>query len=105
MGTPFFVTEINPQTNQVVIGSKDQLAKPGLTANEANWLVEPTDLPHQVSVQIRYNAPPQPAQIRVDPSDKTRFSVDFDEPQLAVAPGQAAVVYDGPRVLGGGWIE
>ena len=105
MGTPFFVTEINPNTNQVVIGSKEQLAKPGLTANDANWLVEPTDLPRQVSIQIRYNAPPQPAQIIVDPDDQTRFSATFEVPQLAVAPGQAAVVYDESRVLGGGWIE
>jgi tRNA-specific 2-thiouridylase len=105
MGTPFFVTEINPETNQVVIGSKEQLAKPGLSANEANWLVEPQDLPRQVSVQIRYNAPPQPAQIVVNPNDETRFSAVFDEPQFAVAPGQAAVVYDETRVLGGGWIE
>ncbi|MDB4477311.1 tRNA 2-thiouridine(34) synthase MnmA, partial [Rhodopirellula sp.] len=104
MGTPFFVTEINPETNQVVIGTKDRLAKPGLNANEANWLVEPADLPQQVSVQIRYNAPPQPAQILVDPADSSQFSAEFDEPQLAVAPGQAAVVYDGTRVLGGGWI-
>ncbi|OUW79979.1 MAG: tRNA 2-thiouridine(34) synthase MnmA [Saprospirales bacterium TMED214] len=105
MGTPFFVTEINPKTNQVVIGSKEQLAKPNLTANEANWLVDPIRLPAQVSIQIRYNAPPQPAQIVVDPSDSTRFSAEFEAPQLAVAPGQAAVVYDGTRVLGGGWIE
>ena len=105
MGTPFFVTEINPNTNQVVIGSKEQLAKPGLTANEANWLVDPTGLPDQVSIQIRYNAPPQPALIVVDPSDQTRFSAEFEVPQLAVAPGQAAVVHDGTRVLGGGWIE
>ena len=104
MGTPFFVTEINPETNQVVIGSKEQLAKPGLTANDANWLVEPSTLPRQVSVQIRYNAPPQPAEIRLDPDDQTRFSAVFAQPQLAIAPGQAAVVYDGTRVLGGGWI-
>jgi len=105
MGTPFFVTEINPETNQVVIGSKDHLAKPGLSAKEANWLVKPEELPRQVSVQIRYNAPPKPAQIVVNPNDQTCFSAEFDEPQFAVAPGQAAVVYDGTRVLGGGWIE
>jgi len=34
-----------------------------------------------------------------------RLAVSFDEPQYAVAPGQAVVCYDGPRVLGGGWIE
>ncbi len=105
MGTPYFVVRIEPDTKQVIIGPKELLAQARLTANEANWLVEPTDLPKQVAVQIRYNAPPQSAQISVFGEESNRFSVEFDEPQLAVAPGQAAVVYGGTRVLGGGWIE
>jgi tRNA-specific 2-thiouridylase len=105
MGTPYFVVRIEPDTNKVVIGQKEHLARATLNANEANWLVESADLPKQVAVQIRYNAPPQSAQISLSGEESTRFSVEFDEPQLAVAPGQAAVVYDGTRVLGGGWIE
>jgi tRNA-specific 2-thiouridylase len=76
-----------------------------LSAGQANWLVEPAALPSRVSVQIRYNGSPRPATIQVDRDDPQRFQAQFDEPQFAVAPGQAAVVYDGTRVLGGGWIE
>lgn len=51
---------------------------------------------------MRYNANAMPAEVRA--IDATRFEVRFAEPQFAVAPGQASLVYDGERVLGGGWI-
>lgn len=105
MGQPFFVVRIDPQSRQVVIGPKESLARQRLEANDANWLIDPNELPQRVSVQIRYNSLPRPAVVSVDPHDPDRFSVEFEEPQFAVAPGQAAVVYDGTRVLGGGWIR
>ncbi len=106
MGEPFFVTRIAPETRQVVIGPKEALGRDGLEADEANWLVEPEELPSEgLAVQIRYNGMPKPAKVTIDLDDPERFSVEFDEPQNAVAPGQAAVVYDGTRVLGGGWIK
>ncbi|TWT53466.1 tRNA-specific 2-thiouridylase MnmA [Rubripirellula amarantea] len=105
MGEPYFVIRIEPETCNVVIGKKDALASQGLIASEANWLVDPADLPTDVAVQIRYNGQPKPARMSVDAGDPDRFEVVFDEPELAVAPGQAAVVYHGNRVLGGGWIR
>ena len=105
LGQPHFVIRIVPKTRQVVIGPKESLEQPGLTANEANWLTDPEQVPEHVSVQIRYNGQPKPGTISIDPDSPERFQVRFDEPQLAVAPGQAAVVYHGTRVLGGGWIE
>lgn len=105
LGQPHFVVRIDPETSDVVLGKKDALARPGLTAGEANWLVDPSDLPSQVSVQIRYNSPPQAAKLTIDPENCDQFDVEFAEPQDAVAPGQAAVVYDQSRVLGGGWIR
>ena len=104
MGEPYFVVQIAPEDRRVVIGPKAALAREGLAAVEANWLIEPAALPSSVSVQIRYNGLPKPARLTLDPTEPERFSVQFAEPQLAVAPGQAAVVYDGTRVLGGGWI-
>lgn len=105
MGTPYFVVRIDPPTRQVVIGPRDSLGRQTLSANEANWLVEPEQLPERVSVQIRYNGQPHAATMQLDHVDPERFHVTFDDPQFAVAPGQAAVVYEGTRVLGGGWIE
>ena len=104
MGTPHFVIRIEPDSRQVVIGPQSALAREGLRADQANWLVDPAELPEQLSVQIRYNGSPKPANVVIDPDDASRFKVTFDEPQLAVAPGQAAVVYDGSQVIGGGWI-
>ncbi len=105
MGDPYFVVRIEPTTCKVVIGPKESLDQSTLRADEANWLIDPAELPEQVSVQIRYNGNPHPARIAIEPSLPDQFDVTFDDPQFAVAPGQAAVVYDGTRVLGGGWIQ
>lgn len=105
LGEPVFVVRINPQTRQVVVGPKAALTRSEFEADEANWLIDPETLPQQLSIQIRYNGLPKPGRVIIDPDDPSRFHVRFDQPQLAVAPGQAAVVYDGNRVLGGGWIS
>ena len=104
LGQPHFVVRIEPDSRQVVIGPKESLEQEGLFADQANWLIDPNDVPEHVSVQIRYNGLPKSGTISIDADDRDRFRVRFDEPQLAVAPGQAAVVYEGTRVLGGGWI-
>ena len=113
LGTPHFVIRIDPETNQVVLGEKESLACGQLSAGDANWLVGPETLSRLaasepadgLSVQIRYNGSPEPASVEVDPASPERFTVHFDRPVDAVAPGQAAVVYHGTPVLGGGWIE
>ena len=105
LGEPHFVVRIEPDTNRVVLGLYDELLRAELSADRANWLVDPATIGGACEVQIRYNSGPQPATVTLDPADSSRFSVKFDEPQAGVAPGQAAVVYQGERVLGGGWIE
>ncbi|MCC9657806.1 tRNA 2-thiouridine(34) synthase MnmA [Rhodopirellula halodulae] len=106
LGEPHFVIRIEPDTKRVVIGSAEELLRPGLIADQCNWLIDPRDIPpsRKVGVQIRYNGQPHLGQIQINEESPTRMKVLFDEPQSAVAPGQAAVVYDGERVLGGGWI-
>ncbi len=105
MGEPYFVVRIEPESRRVVIGLKEELARVSLIANDTNWLVDPQKLPARVQVQIRYNGSPKPATVTVSAGQGDSFTVTFDEPELAVAPGQAAVVYDESRVLGGGWIQ
>ncbi len=103
MGEPRYVIRIEPDTHRVVIGTHDDLARDELTAAEANWLIpEPTE-PLQCEVKIRYRS--RPIRATVKPLPEGRFHVHFNEPCHGVAPGQAAVCYDGDRVLGGGWIE
>lgn len=104
LGTPHFVVRIEPETKRVVLGGADDLMAPGLVADQANWLIDPQSLPDRVSVQFRYNGRPHAARVDLDPNNPTRFEVRFENRQSAISPGQAAVVYDGERVLGGGWI-
>jgi tRNA-specific 2-thiouridylase len=101
LGRPVFVVRIEPESRRVVLGDREELGRRELTAADCNWLVDESDLPVRCDVQIRYNAAAAPAAVAWDGA---RLSVLFDEPQFGVAPGQAAVVYDGDRVLGGGWI-
>lgn len=102
LGEPHFVVEIRAASNEVVIGTKAQLARQTLTANRVNWLVDQQAIPEKCLAQIRYNSQALPATLKR--SDADQFHLRFDEPCLGVAPGQAVVCYDGDRVLGGGWI-
>ena len=106
LGEPVFVTNINPTTFDVTLGSRTDLGRRSLTADRAHWLIEPTPVVGETFsglAQIRYNAGPEPAEVTVLPGDRLR--VDFAEPVHGVAPGQAVVVYRDEQVLGGGWIE
>ena len=90
--------------NQLVVGSKSDLYGESLTAAGVNWLaIAQPDEPVRANVRIRYRAIDAPATIA--PTGAGRVRVEFDEPQAAITPGQAAVFYDGDVVVGGGWIE
>ncbi|WP_425395281.1 tRNA 2-thiouridine(34) synthase MnmA [Aeoliella sp.] len=104
LGERKFVVRIEPDTNRVVLGDREELGRRELTAAECNWLTDVAiDEPIRGLAQIRYNASAASAEFtrRTD----GRLSVVFDEPQFAVAPGQAVVCYERDRVLGGGWID
>ena len=103
MGEPYFVVRIDPQTHDVVIGRRDELARQELTAMGVNWLDLPPTGTVRCRVKIRYNSRPAPAAVTLLADG--RLHVMFDQPCYGVAPGQAVVCYDGDRVLGGGWIE
>ncbi len=101
LGHPLYVVEKEPKTNTIVVGERETLMTHEVRATETNWFVDPPTDWTPCSVKIRYNAEPEPARVRVAGDG---MEVVFDEPQFAVAPGQAVVCYDGERVLGGGWI-
>ena len=102
-GDPRYVIELDAASRRVVIGTREELGRVELTAGQANWLVDPPAASFACHVKIRYNSRLVPADVTLAGPD--RFEVRFAEPQFGVAPGQAAVCYDGDRVLGGGWIE
>jgi tRNA-specific 2-thiouridylase len=105
LGYPIYVVDIDAESNRVTMGEKDALLKKSLLAKQINILSErlrnAIDLP--CSAKIRYNHSPQPAKVTVTGADELR--VTFDEPQTAITPGQAVVLYDNDVVLGGGWIH
>ncbi len=102
-GEPLYVVRVEVESNTVVLGGRDEAASSCLRARSARWIsgVPPSGR-FRGQVQIRHRHIPAGAWVHALP-DRS-FSVEFDEPQHGVAPGQAAVVYDGEYVLGGGWI-
>jgi tRNA-specific 2-thiouridylase len=98
-----YVLEIVPATNTVVLGDREDLLAPGLVASRVNWLIDPPEAPRACTAMIRYRHPGAPARVAALPDGGAR--VEFAAPQSAVTPGQAVAIYDGDRVLGGGWIE
>jgi tRNA-specific 2-thiouridylase len=103
LGEPYFVVRIDPESRRVILGKREALAQRVLTADRVNWLIDPPSQRFRCAAKIRYNSPDRPA--TAQPLDGGRLQVEFDQPQYGVAPGQAVVLYEGDRVLGGGWIE
>ena len=100
---PLYVKEIHPEDNTVVVGTADTLFSRTLTLQDVNLIaLDRLDATLRAKVKIRYRHAEQPAVIT--PLGSAALRVDFDEPQRAVTPGQAAVIYDGDVVVGGGTI-
>jgi tRNA-specific 2-thiouridylase len=91
---PLYVIRIEPESRRLVVGPRSALAVESMRIEDLSWLGEDQS---EVTVKVRSLAPAVPARI-----DDGR--VTFQSPELGVAPGQAAVFYEGSRVLGGGWI-
>lgn len=104
MGRRVVVTEIRPDTNEVVIGEQEDVFTRTLYADRLNYMAEPAFAAGRPAVaKIRYNHRGTPCRIYPEGQDGVR--VEFDEPVRAVTPGQAVVFYDGDYVLGGGTIR
>lgn len=103
MGRPVFVTEIRPDTNEVVIGSNEDVFGTTVYAKNLNFISIP-DLEGDLEVigKIRYSHKGAPCTIRKVEEDK--IVCQFHEPVRAITPGQAVVFYDGDIVVGGGTI-
>jgi tRNA-uridine 2-sulfurtransferase len=101
---PLYVVGIDATERTVTVGPKQSLERVDLTASGVNWIsgVEP-GAGARVTARIRHRHLEAPASI--EPLRGDRVRVTFDEPQSAVAPGQAVVMYDGDTVVGGGWID
>jgi len=104
MPSKSYVTEINAETKEVRIGSRENLLRSKLTTSKLNWVsMLPTQQEFQADVKIRYLHSPVPAKVRV--GDDGKSEVHFMKPEEGLTPGQSAVFYDGDLVLAGGIIE
>ena len=102
-----YVMRLDANTCEVVIGTRDDLARSELIASQCHWLIRPPQEPFRCQVKIRYRSPATWATVTPTGNDvaATRIQVVFDEPRHAIAPGQVAACYLNNRILGGGWIE
>lgn len=99
-----YVVEKDVDNNKVILGFNDDLFKKEVNVKNISFTAcDGLDKPERLCAKIRYNQKEQPA--TVTQTDENHFTIVFDEPQRAITKGQAAVLYDGDMVVGGGTIE
>ncbi len=101
---PLYVIGIDAGLNRVIVGDRTCATQAECTVARVNWvsIPEPT-APIRATAQVRYRSSAVP--VTVIPLEGNRLKLVFDEPQFSITPGQAAVLYDGDILLGGGIIE
>lgn len=102
-GTPRYVVGVEPATRRVIVGTREDLMEGSLEADRLNWLID--DVPTRFTCHAQIRSQHHSAAAEVEVLDADRIRVRFAEPQFGIAPGQAVVLYDGDRVMGGGWID
>jgi tRNA-uridine 2-sulfurtransferase len=100
---PMYVVGIRPHDRAVVIGPREELLGNGVIAREVNWLSDRPEIGTHVKVRVRHRAALAAGELIRRDDDE--IEIALDEPVSAITPGQSIVLYDGDRVLGGGFIE
>lgn len=100
---PLYVIALDAVMNRVIVGNRGSAGQGECTVSRMNWvsITQPTT-PIRTQVQVRYRSPA--VAVNVIPLEDSRLKLVFDEPQFGITPGQAAVLYDGEILLGGGII-
>ena len=103
-GEPLYVVRIDPERNAIIAGSNADLLAKSLIASNLNWVsIEQLTKQIAVTAKIRYNM--KDSEALLTPLASGEAQVEFEKPQRAITPGQAAVFYDGEDVVGGGTID
>ena len=102
-GRPMYVVALDRARNRLIVGEDESLRSTSAQVRNVNWI--PFEAPAEpVRAMVRIRNRHEPAAAQVTALDSTTARIDFDEPQRAITPGQAAVFYSGDLVLGGGWL-
>jgi len=104
-GEPLYVTQIEADTNEVIVGTKEDALSKEFFVSGVNWIAK-EGVPgeqYRATIKLRSRSPETPGTIY--PLEGQKAKVVLDKPQLAITPGQATVWYLEDVVLGGGWIE
>jgi tRNA-specific 2-thiouridylase len=99
---PLYVVDIEPEANRVVVGEEQELLAQGLVGERLHWIGPAPEGAVEAMVKIRSRHPGVRSVVRARPRGVAE--IEFESPQRGVTPGQAAVFYQGTRVLGGCWI-
>ena len=98
---PHYVIGIDAKTNTLIVGDKKDLEKTKVFLKGVNLFID--DKVFECEAKVRYRAPKMPAIVKME--TKSKAVVNFKEPVIGVAKGQACVFYEGEKLLGGGWIR
>ena len=101
-GYPLYVTKIEPKSNRIFVGTKEEAKKREFFIKNAHFILKPIKKKVALKVKIRYNHKEMPADVIFE---KKKIKVRFKKPQFAITPGQSAVFYNKDIVVGGGVIE
>jgi len=100
---PRYVLAIHPDSHRITVGGDGELMSRELVADRLNWITV-ARLEGEMRVRVKIRHRHEPAWATLLPEGEERVRVEFDVPQRAITPGQAAVFYDDDEVVGGGWI-
>lgn len=104
-GDPLFVTKIDAEKNTVVVGPREQVMIKSLIVDDMNWLISPKHLNDRNKVFVKVRLAHKEAPAAILPQKNHEIKIVFDDPQLAVTPGQIAAVYEEDLLVGAGTIQ
>ncbi len=100
---PLYVVKLDAAKKQVVVGPEEALGSKNFVIRDINWLAGES-IENGLEITVKMRSSQTPVSAKIYPIDGKKARIELAEPQKAITPGQACVIYDGSRVLGGGWI-
>lgn len=104
-GEPMFVTKIDAEKNEILLTPQGFQHAKAFTVEKMNYISLSAPLNAEINADVKIRCQAQPAPARITLLSEDKIKVEFETPQRAITPGQAAVLYDGDTVIGGGYID